>query len=280
MPTKTCPYCRTVNEGHAIVCVHCSARIGELPQPGGATPEAPGTSAPPSQPPPASDDAGWGAPPPPPGGTAAPPGVAMPSGMGTLPPQPKRSNTMLLLAIAAAVVVVGAGVVLFLVRGSSGGLPAELNGHQRAESEVATQLEEMFGAFELGGVSFDIGVYGEPEPKALMMLIDGLPADVTDVPSDVFFQSFASSFAQQGDLGFDLGDPVQASSDGADFVCVDTPAEAFGGGSLGNLGGFGGAQDGAFCVFKGETVGMIFLLDGTGASGAMVAAQSAYGELV
>ena len=185
---------------------------------------------------------------------------------------------MLLLAIAAAVVVVGAGVVLFLLRGGGGGLPAELNGHPRAESGISSQMEEAFGSFDFGGITFDVGLYGEPEPLAMMMLIEGLPSEMTDVPSDVFFQSFASSFAAQGgNLGFDFSDPLQASANGADFVCVDAPAAAFGG-SFGALGG--AAQDGSFCVFNGETVGMIFLFDGTGASGAMTAAQSAYGELV
>jgi hypothetical protein len=290
METKTCPHCRTVNAAYAIVCVNCSARIGEPPQPasggagevGGASPRAAGDDAgqagwaAPAAPP-AGDDGGWGAPPPPPVGSTAPPGVAMPSGVGPLPPQPKRSNPMLLLAIVAAVIIVGAGVVLFLVRGGGGGLPAELNGHPRAESELSSQMESAFDSFDFGGISFDVGLYGEPEPLAMMMLVDGLPSEMTDVPSDVFFQSFASSFAAQGgDLGFDFGDPLQASANGADFVCVDAPAEAFGSG----LGGFGASQDGSFCVFNGETVGMIFLFDGTGAAGAMTAAQSAYGELV
>jgi hypothetical protein len=193
------------------------------------------------------------------------------------PAPAKRSNTMLLLAVAAAVVVVGVAVVLFLVRGGGGGsLPAELNGHQRADSELSRQLEDVFDSFEVAGMSFDVALYGEGEPTAMLMLIQGLPDEVTDVPSDVFFESFATSFAQQQGLGLDLGNPVQASSGGADFICVDAPAEAFGGAGFG---AFGGAQGGAFCVFKGETVGMIFLFDGTGASAAMVAAQTAYDEL-
>jgi hypothetical protein len=265
METKTCPYCRTVNEGHAIVCVNCSATIGVAP---GPTQEAPA----------AADDGGFMPPPPPaPAAAGAPPGVAVPTVQGA--PAPKRSNTMLLLAVAAAALIVGAGVVMFLLRGGGGGLPAELNGHQRADSEIARQLEDMFDSFEVAGVSFEVGLYGDgAQPAAMLMLIEGLPGEVTDVPSSVFFESFATSFAQQSGLGgLDFGDPVTASSGGADFICVDAPAEALGGAGLG--GAFGAGQGGSFCVFKGETVGMVLLFDGTGASTAMVAAQAAYGEI-
>jgi hypothetical protein len=265
METKTCPYCRTVNEGHAIVCVNCGATIGEAPEPTGGAPAA-------------ADDGGFMPPPPPGSAAAGAPGVAMPSTLAT-PAPAKRSSTTMLLIVAAAIVVVGVAVWAFVLRDGGGGLPAELNGHARTDSELARQLESAFDSFEVMGMSFDVALYGDGvQPSAMLMLIRGLPEEVTDVPSSVFFEGFATSFAQQSGLGgLDFGDPVQASSGGADFVCVDAPAEALGGAGLG--GTFAPSQGGAFCVFKGEIVGMVFLLDGTGASAAMVATQAAYDEL-
>jgi hypothetical protein len=102
---------------------------------------------------------------------------------------------------------------------------------------------------------------------------------VADVPPDEFFDSFAAGFAQQQGLGIDPSAGVRDSSGGAEFLCVDVPAEAFGGGGLGGLGGFGTAQSGSFCVFKGETIGMAMLIDGTGAAAAMPAVQAAYAEI-
>lgn len=277
METKTCPYCRTVNEGHAILCINCNARIGELPQPGAPQPgtASPGTTSPgvePSagapRPEPSDPTQGWGSLPPPAPGLPPSPEP---------PPQPRRSNSMMLLVVAAAAIIVGAGVVLFLVRGG-GRFPDELNGHPRSDSELAQQIEEAFSSFDIAGVSVDVALYGESDdPVAMMMLMDGLPSMVTDVPSEVFFQGIATSMAQQQGLGLGLGEPVQASANGADFVCLDAPASALAGG--GGLSGFGATQDGAFCVFKGETIGMIFLMDGTGAAAAMAAVQTAYGEI-
>jgi hypothetical protein len=268
MRTKTCKACRTVNEDFAIVCRNCGARIGDLPQPGTATP-AP--SAPPPMPtgPIATDDHGFGAPsspssvPPP-----APPGVHP----GVLA---KKSNAGIVIAFVAGLAVLGVVAVYVLTQGG-GGLPDELAGHPRSDSEIANEIEEMIGGFDIGGVSIDVALYGTSEPVAMLMIMDGLPAAATDVPADVFFDGFASGFAQQQGLGIDPTEGIRQSSGGADFLCVDAPAEAFGGGGFT---GFGSAQGGSFCVFKGETIGMVFLLDGTGASTAMPAVQQAYAEI-
>ena len=266
--TKTCKACRTVNEDFAIVCRNCGARIGDPPQPGqpGQT-----TETPPPMPsgPIATDDHGFGAPPPPSGvPPPAPPGVHP----GVVA---KKSNTGIVLAFVAGLAVLGAVAVYFLTQGG-GGLPDELAGHPRSDSEIAQELEEMMGGFDLGGVSIDVALYGSGEPVAMLMIMDGLPAAATDVPADVFFDGFASGFAQQQGLGIDPGAGIRQSSGGADFLCVDAPAEAFGGGGFT---GFGSAQSGSFCVFKGATIGMVFLLDGTGASAAMPAVQAAYAEI-
>jgi hypothetical protein len=274
METKTCRACRTVNEGFAIVCRNCGARIGDPPQPGagigvedlGPQPVA---SAPPPMPAAAvgGSDHGWG-PPPPPGQAShgTHPGVL-----------PKKSNTGIMIAFALGALVIGAALVYFITRGGGGAFPDELAGHPRSDSEIAQQVEEMFGGFELGGMSIDVALYGESTPVAMFMTLDGLPAAVTDVPADAFFSGIGASIAQQQGLGFDPSEGIRASSDGADFLCVDTPAGSFGGGF--STGGFGAAQGGSFCAFKGETIGIVMLFDGTGASAAMPAVQAAYSEI-
>lgn len=287
MQTKTCKACRTVNEDFAIVCRNCGARIGDPPQPGatqGATEGStsnlagggadqgtqPRTPAPPPAMP--GSDAGFG-PPPPPG--PMPPAMEHPGVV------PKKSSTGLVIGFIAAIVVLGAVAVFFLMGGGSA-LPDELAGHPRSESEIAKQLEEMFQGFEVQGMSLDVALYGESEPVAIMMLFRGLPDIATNVPSDVFFDGFAAGFAQQQGLGIDPAAGVRASGNGADFLCVDVPAEALTAGGLGgfgNLGGFGAAQNGSFCVFKGDTIGMVMLFDGTGAAAAMPAVQAAYAEI-
>jgi hypothetical protein len=273
METKTCKACRTVNEGFAIVCRNCGARIGDPPQPGAGIgvedlgPQ-PDTSAPPPMPAAtvAGSDQGWG-PPPPPGQAShgTHPGVL-----------PKKSNTGIMVAFSLGVLVIGAALVYFITRGGGGAFPDELAGHPRSDSEIAQQVEEMFGGFELGGMSIDVALYGDGEPVAMMMTFQGLPDAATNVPADVFFDGFAAGFAQQQGLGIDPSGGIRGSSDGADFLCVDAPAGAFGGGGLS---GFGSAQSGAFCVFKGSTIGMVMLFDGTGATAAMPAVQAAYTEI-
>jgi hypothetical protein len=275
METKTCRACRTVNEGFAIVCRNCGARIGEPPRPGaavggGADPGSqPTTSAPPPMPtgPVAAPDQGFG-PPPPPGelSQTTHPGVL-----------PKKSNAGIMIAFAVGVLVVGAAVVYFLTRGGGGAFPDELAGHPRSDSEVAQQVEEMFSGFDVAGMSIDVALYGDGEPVAMMMTFTGLPEAATEVPADVFFDGFAAGFAQQQGLGINPSAGIRESSDGADFLCVDAPAGAFGG--AGFSGGFGTAQSGAFCVFKGSTIGMVMLFDGTGASAAMPVVQDAYAEI-
>jgi hypothetical protein len=278
MQTKTCKACRTVNEDFAIVCRNCGARIGDPPQPGqsetdGATLSAPPTT--PAQPPAVGSDSGFG-PPPPPG--AMPPVPTPTEHPGVVP---RKSNTGLVIGFVAALAVVVAVGIYFLTSGGSS-LPDELAGHPRSESEIATQIEEMFQSFEVQGMSFDVALYGEGEPVAIMMLFKGLPDIATNVPSDAFFDGFATGFAQQQGLGIDPGAGVRASGNGADFLCVDVPAEALAAGGLGgfgNLGGFGSAQSGSFCVFKGDTIGMVMLFDGTGAAAAMPAVQEAYAQI-
>jgi hypothetical protein len=266
MRTKTCKACRTVNEDFAIVCRNCGARIGDPPQPGTAT-LAP--SAPPPMPtgPIAGDVHGFG-PPPPPISVPVPPSEHP----GVLA---KKSNAGIVIAFVAGLAVLGAVAVYVLTQGG-GGLPDELAGHPRSDSEIAQEVEEMIGGFDVGGVSIDVALYGSGEPVAMLMIMDGLPAAATDVPADVFFDGFASGFAQQQGLGIDPAAGIRQSSGGADFLCVDAPAEAFGGGGFTGL---GSAQGGSFCVFKGETIGMVFLLDGTGASAAMPLVQAAYAEI-
>lgn len=275
METKTCKACRTVNESFAIVCRNCGARIGEPPQPGtaqggGADLGAqPTTSAPPPMPtgPVAGVDHGFG-PPPPPGEL---PQVAHP---GVLP---KKSNAGIMIAFVVGILVIGAGIVYFLTRGGGGGFPDELAGHPRSDSDVARQIEDMFAGFGFGGMSIDVALYGDGEPVAMMMTLEGLPEAATDVPPDVFFEGFATQFAQQQGLGIDPSGAIRGSSDGADFLCVDAPAGAFGG--SGFSGGFGSAQSGSLCVFKGSTIGIVMLFDGTVASAAMPAVQDAYAEI-
>jgi hypothetical protein len=192
---------------------------------------------------------------------------------------PKKSNAGIMIAFAVVIVALVAGAVYFLTRGG-GSLPDELAGHPRSESEIAQQMEEAFQSFSVGGMSLDIALYGEGEPVAMMMTFDGLPAEATNVPSEVFFGSFASGFAQTSGLGgIDPGTGIRDSSNGADFLCVDVPAEALGGSGFGGLGGFGAAQNGSFCAFKGETIGMVILFDGTTAASAMPAVQEAYAQI-
>jgi hypothetical protein len=273
--TKTCKACRTVNEDFAIVCRNCGARIGDPPrpgQPGQTTETTETTETPPPMPsgPIAPDDHGFGASPPPSSvPPPAPPGVHP----GVVA---KKSNTGIVLAFVAGLAVLGAVAVYFLTQGGGGSFPDELAGHPRTDSEIAQEVEEMFGGFDVGEVSIDVALYGSGEPVAMLMIMDGLPIVTTDVPADVFFDGFASGFAQQQGLGIDPGDGVRASSGGADFICVDAPAGAL---AAGGLTGFGSAQGGSFCAFNGETVGMVFLLDGTGASAAMPAVQQAYAEM-
>jgi len=274
MQTKTCRACRTVNEDSAIECRNCGARIGEPPGPtenagGGADlGSQPTTSAPPPPTSVSTSDAGFGPPPLPGEPTTTHPGVL-----------PKRSNTGIMIAFAVVVLALVAGAVYFLTRGG-GSLPDELAGHPRSDSEIAQQMEELFQNFSVGGMSFDIALYGESEPVAMMMTFEGLPAEATNVPSEVFFDGFAAGFAQTSGLGgIDPGTGIRDSSNGADFLCVDAPADAFGGGGFGTLGGFGAAQDGAFCVFKGDTIGMVFLFDGKNAASAMPAVQEAYAQI-
>jgi hypothetical protein len=191
---------------------------------------------------------------------------------------PKKSNAGIMIAFAVVIVALVAGAVYFLTRGG-GSLPDELAGHPRSESEIAQQMEEAFQSFELGGVSLQIGLYGEgSQPAAVLMLFDGIPEEFTNVPSDVFFDGFATGVAQS-QLGIDPNAGIRASSGGADFLCVDVPAAAFGGSGFGGFGGFGAVQDGSFCVFKGETIGMVMLFDGTTAASAMPAVQEAYAQI-
>lgn len=275
METKTCKACRTVNESFAIVCRNCGARIGEPPQPGAAAGGGadlgaqPTTSAPPPMPtgPVAGADHGFG-PPPPPGdlSQSTHPGVL-----------PKKSNTGIMIAFAAAVLVLGAAVVFFLTRGGGGAFPDELAGHPRSDSEVAQQVEEMFAGFDVAGLSIDVALYGDGEPVAMIMTLDGLPAAATDMPADAFFAGIATGIAQQQGLGIDPSDGVRASANGADFLCVDAPAGSLGGGF--STGGFGSPQGGSFCAFRGETVGVVMLFDGTTAAAAMTAVQQAYTEI-
>jgi len=276
MNTKTCKACRTVNEDFAIECRNCGARIGEPPGPaenagGGANLGfQPTTSAPPPPTSGSTSDAGFGSPPLPGEPTTAHPGVL-----------PKRSNTGIMIAFAAVVVALVAGAVYFLTRGG-GSLPEELAGHPRSGSERAQQMEEAFQVFESGGISIEVGLYGEgDQPVAIIMLLEGVPDDVTNVPPDVFFDGFTTGLAQSqlSQLGLDPSTGITASSAGADFLCVDVPAEAFGRTGFGGFGELGVVQDGSFCVFKGETIGMVMLFDGTGAASAMPAVQEAYAQI-
>jgi hypothetical protein len=268
MRTKTCKACRTVNEDFAIVCRNCGARIGDPPQPG--QPErTTGTPPPTPSGPITTDDHGFGAPPS--ASSEPPPAPGMHSGVLA-----KKSNAGIVIAFVAGLAVLGTVAVYFLTQGGGGSFPDELAGHPRSDSEIAQEVEEMFGGFDVGEVSIDVALYGSGEPVAMLMIMDGLPIVTTDVPADVFFDGFASGFAQQQGLGIDPGDGVQASSGGADFICVDAPAEALTGGGLT---GFGSALGGSFCAFNGETVGMVFLLDGTDASAALPAVQQAYAEI-
>lgn len=302
MKTKTCKACRSVNEDFAIVCRNCGARIGEPPPPGGGVSAAVGgagdasssvgssggvgsggadqgvrpiTSAPPPMPTGPVSDSAWGPPPPPvqtPQGVQ--PGVAPNVHPGVMP---KKSNAGLMIGFVLFIALLGAAVVYFLTSGGGGGFPEVLAGHPRSDSEIAKQVEEAFGSFDVQGMSIDVALYGEGTPVAMFMTLDGLPAAATDMPADVFFDGFAAGIAQQQGLGIDIGAGVRASANGADFLCVDAPAGSLSGGF--STGGFGSAQGGAFCAFRGETVGIVMLFDGTTASVAMPAVQQAYDEI-
>lgn len=276
MQTKTCKACRTVNEDFAIVCRNCGAQIGELPQGGtvseqGSAPTlvTPTPSTPPPMPtgPAVADDHGFRPPPPP---SSVPPGPQPTMHPGVMP---KKSNTGIVLVFVAGLVVLGALTVFFLTRGGGGSVD-EINGHPRTDSDVLRQLEESFSNFEFGGISFDMAFYGEGEtPAAMLMTFEGLPAEVTDVPNEVFFQSFPASLTSQQDIDVDFGASVQDSVGDTAFLCAPMSGAAFA-----QFGAPGGGA-GSICVFKGSTIGMIFLLDGTQPAAALGVAHDVSADL-
>lgn len=284
MRTKTCKACRTVNEDFAILCRNCGARIGEPPAPVAGDEAESGATAPVVPPTPTTPMAQP---------TAAPPmptrptsgndlGFGPPSTPGSMPPQPSaappgatpaRSSTWIVLAIVAGVVVLGAIAAFVLTRGG-GGTVDEINGHPRTDSAMLQQVEESLSTFEFGGISFDVAFYGEGDtPAAMLMTFEGLPAAVTDVPDDVFFQSFPTGITSQQGIDVDFAASVQDSVDGTAFLCAPMSGDAFA-----QFGAAGGGV-GAICVFKGSVIGMIFLMDGTQAPAALGVAHQVSADL-
>jgi hypothetical protein len=275
MDTKTCSNCRTVNAGSAIACANCGAVIGVV-----ATVAAvPATSAGPSpaarEPAPvgpltaARHAAAAGAvnapvPPVPPMPTSSAGDLdwstpAVSTGRIGLPP--KKTGGALPVVAGAVVLVVAAAAAFTFLRGG-GGLPDELAGLPRSNSEIATQLEEALSGIEIMGVSFDVGFYGDGlEPQIVLMVFEGLPDELASAPSDMFFEGFASGFASTSGgatVGFDAA--VQRTADGVDYMCA--PVE--------------GPESGVVCLFRGEGVGMLVTQTTTDANAAVAIAQEAH----
>jgi hypothetical protein len=252
MSTKTCPTCRSVNPGSAVVCVNCGTQIGEVPRPGDQTWSTP--PAPPSRP-------GWGEPSE--QGQGAPPLPPMPAGpdadpawgtaVETTPARPARSG--LVLAAVLAVVVIGAGLAWVATRGGGDSFPDSLAGQPRNRSDMVQQMEDLFSSFQLGDIRIRAAVYGsDTAPASMIMVFDGLPDEALEGSSEDFFSSFGSQVVPSAQGSIDMSSAAEETRDGVDYLCAPFQGAT--------STGFGTSVAGTMCVFRGDAVGLVMFISG------------------
>lgn len=258
MSTKTCPTCRSVNPGTAVVCVNCGTQIGEVPRPGDqgwTTPPAP------------APGTGWGAPsgqgaaglPPMPAG----PDARRPWGTAIETPPARQSRSGLVLAAVLAVVVIGAGLAWVVSRGGGENFPETLAGQPRNRSDMVQQMEDLFSSFEFGDMRIRVAVYGsDTAPASMIMVFDGLPDAAFAGSSEDFFSSFGSQVVSSAQASIDMAGAAKETRDGVDYLCAPFQGAT--------STGFGASVAGTMCVFRGDVAGMVMFISGAPQPGAAI----------
>jgi hypothetical protein len=261
LETKTCPACRTVNTGSAVVCVRCGARIGEPVPP-------PAAPAPPL-------GAGTGDPPPNPVGTFAETLGSVPPTWSSLPPVPAPTPTrrpLLLVSVVVALVVLAVAGVTLLGGHGAPSFPDTLGGQPRATGGVADQVESALSDYKVQGMTVDVALYGpEQDPSVMLMLIEGAPDVVKTMSRDEFFDTFSTGFASgfAGATGqrVDFTTGLKETRGDADYLCAASSATV------------GATSSGAVCVFRGDVLGVLLTSSTSDTHAAVDLAEEAYTAL-
>jgi hypothetical protein len=153
------------------------------------------------------------------------------------------------IALAALVAVVAGIVVFALLSGDDSRLPDEFGGQARVTEGPMAQVTEAFADMELGGVRFDVGVYGgSMTPGYMVMVLEG---NMVGADPEMLLTSFSSGFAGSTGTSFDLSNAISEQIGGVEYLCAPaTPGD-----------GAGGLPMGAAmttCVFQGgDTAGTV-----------------------
>lgn len=198
------------------------------------------------------------------------------------PPPPRRHPGVIVAAIAG--VLVAALVLAGLVRiagtpSASGASPApidagsgdgspppSLDGHGRITSgPMFDRMKASLPSLPIAGATYAFAIYGEGDtPDSVLLLIHGLGAMVSAMPSSVFFSSvgdgLATAFA--GGKTLNTAGGVQASLDGADHDCLPLRRDA--------------DALGVVCIFRvSGTIGMVLLLHRSDPKAALAVSEAA-----
>lgn len=219
---KTCPTCRAANLDSAVVCVRCSAMLGEPPMPGALTvmPEEP---APPS-----------------------------PDQIAQDKSRQARRAVIALVGMLAGLVVLVVLAISLLHRGD--GFPDAIAGKPRIHTDALDEAAKQLEKITIEGMSVKVAFYGTgAQPSILVFTFHGNEDLLRSVTSDQFFSSFgagvATGFTTTSGDSETASKPVTASIDGVDYLCI---------GVAGALGAPDGTLTrGSLCVFKKDSLGML-----------------------
>jgi len=151
--------------------------------------------------------------------------------------------------VVAALVALNAVVVALVVNGRGGtGMPAEIAGVQRLDTDAARSFEDLVSAIHAGGLSLRGAMYGSGgRPELILERIVGTDEPFQGLPVEtVLGQAGGFGIGTGGQL--DEEATVSASRDGTDYACA--PVRGTG---IPDTDGTG-----VLCVFSGRAAGVLF----------------------
>jgi hypothetical protein len=185
----------------------------------------------------------------------APPALGPPA----LPEAGRKRGRWIVVASIAAVLVIGVAIAFVLTRGEDGGLPESVLGIPRLHGPEADEFDRVLRSPTMAGAQLRGAIYGtSAEPLLIVFVVeeDELPS----LSLEATFRAAVIGFEDSagGTTVVDEDALVQETAGSTDLMCApmqwSTPVAPPGG---------------AFCMWEGETTGMVISLRSSDPSAAL-----------